>query len=71
MVGYGIENGFIDFGKTEFKCPHCNKKYDDEDDKYLDRINKNKNWCTKIKCKCDKTFELTFDSTGDFITFVK
>ena len=52
MIGIQIENGFIDFAKTDFKCPNCEKQYNDRDDKYLDRCQNNKNGCTKIKCEC-------------------
>ena len=37
-----------------FKCPNCEKQYNDRDDKYLDRCQNNKSGITKIKCECGK-----------------
>lgn len=51
MIGYRITNGFLDFANTVFTCPHCNKQYDDADDKYINRCNKNKKMYT-TKCSC-------------------
>jgi len=49
MIGIQIKNGFIDFAKTDFKCPNCKKQYIDRDDKYLEKCERNKSGCTKIK----------------------
>jgi len=68
MIGFQIPNGFIDFANTKFSCPHCNKEFVDDDDKYCNRINKNKSWITKVKCDCKETFSLTINTEGDFIT---
>ena len=62
---------FIDFAKSDFTCPHCQKMYDDTELKYFDRINKNKSWITKVNCDCGKTFNLTVNYKGDFETFKK
>ena len=62
-------NTFINFADTTFSCPHCGKQYDDSNDKYCDRINKNKSFTTKVKCECKKTFNLTFDYTGKFQSY--
>ena len=70
MKGHKIPNGFIDFGTDDFFCPNCKKKYSDDNDKYLNRIKRNKSWITKIKCDCEATFNLTFDYTGDLVTFL-
>lgn len=59
---------FIDFARTDFKCPHCQKEYDD-DGRYLDKCNKNKSWRTKINCDCNKPFYLTYNFKGDPITY--
>jgi hypothetical protein len=61
---------FIDFADIRFQCPHCSKQYEDVDEKYLKCINKNKTWTTKVKCECNKTFSLTVEYTGKFITYV-
>ena len=60
---------FINFAKIEFKCPHCKKQYEDSDDKYLNRCNKNKNQYTKIKCECGNKFGMTYDIQGDSVSF--
>lgn len=70
MIGIHTENSFLDFSKTDFKCPHCKKEYSDVYDKYLKRCEKNKNFTTKINCKCAKTFFMTYDYTGDAVSFV-
>jgi hypothetical protein len=69
MIGFQIKDGFLDFAKTDFDCPYCKKKHVDANDKYLNRCNKNKSGLTKVKCDCEKTFYLTYDYRGDFVTF--
>jgi hypothetical protein len=64
-----IFNGYICFANTTFECPYCNKIYDDLNDKYLNRINNNKSFCTIIKCSCKEKFGLTGDFKGDYVTF--
>jgi transposase-like protein len=61
----------LHFQDTRFKCPHCKKKYNDKDDKYHNRINKNKTMVTKVKCTCGIVFYLAVDYTGKFQTFEK
>ncbi len=70
MVGVQIENGFIDFAKTDFKCPNCEKQYNDRNDKYLNRCETNKSGCTKIKCECGKPFFMTYNYMGDAVSFL-
>ena len=62
---------FIDFYKTDFTCPHCEKLHNDIDDKLFDRIKKNKSWITKVNCECGKPFKLTVNYKGEFQTFKK
>ena len=62
-------NCFIDFLKVDFSCPYCKKSYNDIDEKYLKRCEKNKNWCTKINCSCGKSFYMTYNYKGDAISF--
>jgi len=61
--------GFIDFADINFECPYCGKDYADIDDKYLNRCNKNKNCCTKIKCDCGNTFSMTYGFMGNAVGF--
>ena len=69
MIGFQIQNGFIDFAKTDFKCPACKKEYNDYDDKYVNRCNKNKTGITKVKCECGKSFWMTYNYMGDAVSF--
>lgn len=62
---------YINFAKIDFNCPHCEKLHKDENDKYFDRIKRNKSWITKVKCDCGKPFYLTVNYRGDFQTFKK
>jgi hypothetical protein len=70
MIGVQIKNGFIDFDKTDFECPTCKKQYNDMDDKYLKRCQRNKQGITKIKCKCGKPFFATYNYMGDAVSFL-
>ncbi len=70
MIGVQIGNTFLDFAKIDFKCQHCDKKYSDIDDKYLNRCNKNKNGITRINCECGKPFFMTYDYCGDAVSFL-
>lgn len=70
MKGFPINFGFIDFANIDFECPHCKKKYSDDNDKYVNRCN-NKSGITKITCKCSKLFYMTYDYTGDAVSFIK
>ena len=59
----------ICFAKIDFKCPHCGKEYDDNEEKYLERSSKNKCGYTKIKCNCGKTFGMTYNYMSDAVSF--
>lgn len=60
---------YVNFADITFTCPSCNKQYEDADDKYCRRINKNKTFTTKVKCECNNTFRLTVYYTGKFVTY--
>ena len=62
--------GFIDVAKNDFKCPNCKKQYNDTNDKYLNRCQKNKSGHTKIKCECGKPFYMTYNYMGDAVSFL-
>jgi hypothetical protein len=70
MIGVQTTNGFIDFAKTDFKCPNCKLEYNDIDDKYLEKCEKNKSGCTKIKCDCGEPFFMTYNYLGDAVSFL-
>ena len=57
------------FSKIDFKCPYCKKEYDDRDDLYLDKCNRNKCGWTKIKCSCSKRFGMTYNYKSDAVAF--
>jgi len=59
----------ITFAKIDFKCPFCLKEYNDLDDKYVDRCNKNKSGTTSVTCSCGKRFGMTYDITGQAVGF--
>lgn len=71
MATIRIPNGFITLADTDFKCPHCDKQYNDTDDVYLNKTIKNKSGCTSIKCECENTFMMTYDITGKAVSFIK
>lgn len=64
-----IENGIICFANVNFKCPHCGKEYNDSEDKYLDRCNKNRSGCTRILCSCGIYFGMTYGYMGNAVGF--
>lgn len=70
-MGYSvpIKGGIISMCNVEFQCPHCTKRYVDHEDKYLQRCNRNKSFCTTIKCECKRKFGVTFDIKGDIVSF--
>ena len=70
MIGVQIKNGFIDLAKTDFKCPTCENEYNDIDDKYLEKCERNKSGCTKIKCECGSPFYMTYNYMGDAVSFL-
>ena len=57
-----IEDEIVCIGDDSFHCPHCGKVYDDE--KYCNRIDKNKSGCTRVDCGCGKPFDVVVDSFG-------
>jgi len=61
-VGEGVTPAFI-------QCPYCGIDYYDEDDRYLNRINRNKRLYTSVKCLCGQKFYVTYDIKGDFVAF--
>ena len=70
MKGIQTNSGtFIDFYRIDFKCPYCQKIYWDDSDKYLNRCNKNKSGCTKIKCDCGHTFGMTYNFKSEAVGF--
>lgn len=70
MKGIKIEEGFLDLAKTDFNCPHCEKGYDDIDDKYLKKCNANTSNCTGVKCSCGKSFSMTYNMMGEAVSFI-
>jgi predicted RNA-binding Zn-ribbon protein involved in translation (DUF1610 family) len=61
----------LKISKVDFNCPKCGKEYSDEDDKYLNRCEKNKNFRTNIKCKCGNSFYMTYNYMGNAVSFEK
>lgn len=59
----------IHLANINFKCPHCKKKYNDKDEKYYKRVDKNKSGITRVKCECKKIFYLAVDYKGEYATF--
>ena len=57
-----IEDEIVCIGDDSFHCPHCGKEYNDE--KYTDRINRNKSGYTRVYCECGKLFNVVVDSSG-------
>lgn len=62
MSSIQIEDEIVCIGDDSFHCPHCGKEYNDE--KYTDRINRNKSGCTRVYCECGKAFDVVVDSFG-------
>lgn len=65
-----INNGILCIANIDFCCPACKKVYSDSEDKYLNRCNKNKSGCTKIKCGCGQLFYMTYNYKGDAVSFL-
>ena len=55
---------FLNIATTDFTCPYCPKKYDDSNEFYLKRMNKNKSGITKIKCECKGVFGVAMSYNG-------
>lgn len=66
-----INNGILCIPNADFNCPTCEKAYSDNDGKYLDRCNSNKNNCTRIKCECGESFFVTYDYKSNVVSFLK
>jgi hypothetical protein len=60
---------FLNIPETAFTCPNCQKQYDDSEDKYLDRCNRNKSGYTVVKCECGVPFGMTYNIEGDAQSF--
>ena len=58
-----IKDGILCIGDDSFHCPHCGKVYNDE--KYCDRINRNKSGYTRVYCECGKAFDVVIASLGN------
>jgi len=52
-----------------FTCPYCDKQYCDDDEKILNKINKNKQMCTYKKCECGQKFGVTYNYMGNIVSF--
>lgn len=63
-----IEDGIVCIGDDSFHCPHCGKEYNDE--KYTDRIDRNKWGYTRVYCSCGKPFNVTVNFAGEMRTFL-
>jgi hypothetical protein len=70
MTCIPIKDGILCLANISFHCPVCGKIYYDSEDKYLNRCNKTKNGCTRIKCECGKSFYMTYDMTGKAVSFL-
>ena len=68
-MGFHIRNTFICFADIDFECPHCKCEYNDKDEIYLKRCERNKSGYTKKKCSCGKWFGVAIDMTGDIVGF--
>ena len=60
---------FLEVAKIDFKCPFCGKQYSDDNEIYLDRINRNISGYTKKTCECGNKFGIACDITGDMVSF--
>ena len=60
----------VNYAKIDFKCPYCDMQYSDSDDKFLNRCNKSKDFCTRTKCtKCKNLFRVTYNIMGNIVSF--
>lgn len=60
---------FLEVAKIDFKCPFCEKEYNDSDEKYLDRINRNKQGFVTKTCICGERFGIACDMYGPMVSF--
>ena len=52
----------------KIRCPFCDKEYIDDDEKFLNRINRNKSGITQKKCTCGNIFKIAH-SYGGLVSF--
>ena len=58
-----IKDEIVCIGDDSFHCPHCWKEYSDE--KYCNRINRNKWGYTRVYCSCGKPFNIAISFAGE------
>lgn len=64
---------FVDMGKEDFLCPHCQRKHDTLDwyDKYNEQAKRSNGYCIEIRCKgCRKKIALTVDMTCCVVVWI-
>ena len=71
MEGFRIKDGFIDFDKTTFSCPYCNKQYNDTESTHLTEQQKQNGTVTKFKCTCGNESLLVMDYRSEYVCFKK
>lgn len=60
----------ISLAITRFACPHCGARYDDDQDKYLNRINAGNQGYTQITCgRCRCKFGMAYNIEGNAVSF--
>ena len=62
-----VKNGFLCFSPPAFRCPHCRKRYADENEKYMKRADAR--GYTTIRCQCGERFGMAHDMTGKVHAF--
>lgn len=62
---------YLSFAKIDFKCPHCEKEYLDDNDEYVNRCNNSRSGNCYIKCECGERFGMTYSMTGEAVSFTK
>lgn len=60
---------YLSLSNINFECPYCAKSYSDDDDKYLNRCNKNSSGYTRIKCDCKNIFGMAYDIKCQAVSF--
>lgn len=64
------EKIYISSYKLDYKCPNCNKQYNDENDELCERLNNSKKGYLTLKCdSCKAKFGYTVDMTGQSVGF--
>ena len=59
-----IKDGILCLADIKFKCPYCRNEYSDDDDKFLNRINRNKQGFTTTTCECGMKFGVSCTYKG-------